>query len=298
MDTIKRILLVGGTHGNELTGVYLIQKWQAGLNPLRRCVPSGHLDLLLANPLAISQCRRYATYDLNRCFAQSMLSLKESPAMSQEIQRAQEINREFVPKGPDTLTDLIIDIHNTTAHMGITLILSARDPITMRIAAELAQEFPEVHLFLQPEERSESPYLGTIARRDICVEVGPQVHGTLNATLFEATERLVVRLLELVELSNQQKLGEPCHSVPVYQERRLVDFPRNAEGHIVAMIHPQLLGQDYQELKPGMPMFRTFSGNDLPWTGSESVWPVFINEAAYYEKRIAMTLTSKTQEVW
>ena len=182
--------------------------------------------------------------------------------------------------------------------MGLTLILSARDPMTTRVAAELAAEFPDVRLFLQPEDRSTSPYLGTMARRDFCIEVGPQVHGTLDAILFERTEKLVLRLLELVERWNQGKLGEALRSVEVHTEWKQVDYPRNSEGQITAMIHPDLQGKDYMEFQPGSPMFRTFSGHDVPWNGPESVWPVFINEAAYYEKKVAMTLTRKTLEVW
>lgn len=298
MATIQNILLVGGTHGNELTGVYLHQKWAASPALLRRLVPSARVDLLLANPVAVGMCRRYATYDLNRCFSQSMLTARQTPAMYQEIQRAHEINHLYGPKGPHAPLDLILDIHNTTANMGHTLILSARDPMTTRVAAELAKEFPSVRLFLQPEERTASPYLGTIAQRDICIEVGPQVHGTLCADLFEQTEKLVLRCLELTELWNQRKLGAPHLHVDIFTEIRQVDFPRTNDGQITAMIHPALQGRDYEELKPGMPMFRTFAGNDIPWTGSETVWPVFVNEAAYYEKQIAMTLTRKTQEIW
>jgi len=178
------------------------------------------------------------------------------------------------------------------------LILSARDPMTTRISAELAYEFPSVRLFLQLEERENSPYLGTIAQRDVCIEVGPQVHGTLDASIFETTEKLVSRFIELVELWNQGKLGSPCRNIPVFTEIRQIDYPRSADGQISAMIHPALNGADYQELKPGMPMFRTFTGHDIPFAGNESAWPVFVNEAAYYEKKIAMTLTRKTQEIW
>lgn len=298
MNTIRKILLVGGTHGNELTGVYLQQKWAESPAMLRRKIPSAQLDFVLANPLAVGMCRRYSTYDLNRCFAQSTLDIKESPAMYQEIQRAHELNRLYGPKGPNAPIDLIIDVHNTTANMGLTLILSARDPMSQRVAAELSAEFPAVRIFLQPEDRANSPYLGTLAQRDICVEVGPQVHGTLCADLFEQTEKLILRMLDLIELWNQDKLGPPYRNVDVFTESRQVDYPRSSDGLISAMIHPALQGHDYQELAPGMPMFRTFNGRDIPWGGTESVWPVFINEAAYYEKKIAMTLTRKNQEVW
>lgn len=40
-----------------------------------------------------------------------------------EVQRAQEINRIFGPKGSPEAYDVIFDLHNTTSNMGCTLIL-------------------------------------------------------------------------------------------------------------------------------------------------------------------------------
>ena len=49
-------------------------------------------------------------------------------------------------------------------------------------------------------------------------------------------------------------------------------------------------------------LFRTFDGKDILYEGEadgrESVWPIFINEPAYYEKDIAMSLTVKSVEEW
>ena len=61
------------------------------------------------------------------------------------------------------------------------------------------------------------------------------------------------------------------------------------------MIHPQLQFKDYEALNPGEPMFLTFAGQTIPYTGNSTTYPVFINEAAYYEKGIAMYLTDKHQ---
>jgi aspartoacylase len=61
------------------------------------------------------------------------------------------------------------------------------------------------------------------------------------------------------------------------------------------MIHPQLQGRDYEELKPGDPLFLTFDGKTIYYEEESSVYPVFINEAAYYEKGIAMCFTRKEQ---
>ncbi|MDR1830264.1 MAG: aspartoacylase [Candidatus Fibromonas sp.] len=277
MEPIHNIVICGGTHGNELTGVYLAKKhgW------------------LLANPAAAALCRRYLNRDLNRCFALS--ELKSRKNSSGELARAREINTLLGKKGTKTAPDLILDIHNTTANMGITLILSSKeDPALLAISKVIAKEFKDVHIYLQPESREESPYLGTIAKRDICIEAGPQPHGTLDAELFFKVERVVFRLLELVEALNDGVLPKAGDKIETFTETRSIDYPRDAKGNITAMVHPALQGRDFCELKAGMPVFMGFDGKEILWQG-ETCYPAFINEAAYYEKGVAMLLTLSGQ---
>lgn len=297
MDKIKNIVIAGGTHGNELTGIKIYQKWLAGKNFYRSKCPSANIELVHTNIEASAVCRRYIDRDLNRSFSNKLLALQNPN--SYEIRRAQELNERFGPKGPNTKTDLIIDVHNTTSNMGICLILSARDPFTMRASAELVKEFPHAFLYYQPEERGESPYFGTIAKADICLEVGPQPHGSLNAHLFFETEKIVLRYLELAEEWNRGILQQkPKKKIDIYTQYQDIDYPRDKFGEITAMVHPNLLNGDYREVKPGDPLFQTFSGEDVPYRGEFSVFPIFIHESAYYEKKLAMSLTTKTSEEW
>ncbi len=296
MQVLKNILIVGGTHGNELTGVKFVEKWGIRSEEIQALCPGAQVKFLLANPEAVLLCRRYKDKDLNRSFSGESLASAE-PVY--EIQRAKEINALYGEKGEKTKTDFIFDIHNTEANMGFCLILSARDPFAMRASAELTHEFPKTRIYYQPEPRAASPYLGTIAKADICLEAGPQSHGTIQAELFETTEKMLLRYLELAELWNQGILQTmPLRKVEVYTQFRDVDFIRDAGGRIQTMIHPSLQNRDFEELRPGAPLFRTFDGKDIPYQGAHSVFPIFINEAAYYEKGIAMSLTLKTEEFW
>lgn len=51
--------------------------------------------------------------------------------------------------------------------------------------------------------------------------------------------------------------------------------------------------RDFEPLRPGAPVFQLFSGEDQLYKGESTVYPVFINEAAYYEKGIAFFQTEK-----
>ena len=129
--------------------------------------------------------------------------------------------------------------------------------------------------------------------------MGPQPHGTLDAKLFFETEQVVTRYLELAEEWNRGTLQQkPKKKVDVYTQFKDIDYPRDAFGEITAMVHPNLREADYQEVKPGDPIFMTFDGKDVLYDGEFPVHPIFIDESAYYEKKLAMSLTTKTSEEW
>ena len=69
---IKRVALVGGTHGNELTGVVLVRSWMR--QPCFSEFTSLEIDTFLSNEEAVQRCQRFIDEDLNRCFAKSRLS--------------------------------------------------------------------------------------------------------------------------------------------------------------------------------------------------------------------------------
>ena len=141
MNKIKTIVISGGTHGNELTGVQLIKKWSANPALYKEKVNDIVVEAVLVNPAAAAVCKRYVDYDLNRSFARQMLDGSPN-SLNAEWNRAQELNKLYGPKGNLTKTDLILDIHNTEANMGICLILSEKNPFTKRASAELMSEFP------------------------------------------------------------------------------------------------------------------------------------------------------------
>lgn len=46
-------------------------------------------------------------------------------------------------------------------------------------------------------------------------------------------------------------------------------------------------------MNPGDPMFQTFDGTTIRYEGAGTVYPTFINEAAYYEKQQAFVTTRR-----
>lgn len=284
-DSIRRVAIVGGTHGNELTGVYAIKKFEQFPNLLERS--NFQSVTLLANPEAVVMNRRYVDRDLNRSFTNE--DLVNPDLTSYEAKRAKEIALQLAD------VDLIIDLHSSTSNMGLTILPSSRHPFNLRLAAYLSTLDPDVRICYGIKCSAEDPMLRSLSPLGCTIEVGAIAQGVLNADLFQQTEMLIYAILDYVEAFNQGKLPPVPSSLSVYQSIASVDYPRNSAGELEAMIHPQLQFRDYQALHPGDPMFMTFTGESIAYQGESTVFPIFINEAAYYEKSIAMTLTEKQQ---
>ncbi|GAB1541053.1 aspartoacylase [Scytonema sp. NUACC21] len=290
MNQIQRVAIVGGTHGNELTGAYLVKKFEQFPNLIKRS--SFESMALLANPQAFAARRRYIDRDLNRCFTTE--NLNNPTPESYEESQAQAINHILGPKGRPKV-DVIVDLHSTTANMGLTIIPVDACPFNLRLAAYLTSRNPLIKVFRWQQSGQESPFLRSIGELGCTIEVGPIAQGVLDAKLFQQTEELTNVVLDYLETYNQgTSLSVPA-TLTVYQCVDTVDYPKNQQGELQAMIHPQLQFMDYQPLNPGDPMFLTFDGQVIPYQGKSTVYPVFINEAAYYEKGIAMCLTEKQQ---
>lgn len=289
MGTIHRVLIVGGTHGNELTGVYAVRHYQALPELVRRS--SFETVTILGNPGAIAAGRRYIDQDLNRSFDPQ----NQVDPSSYEVQRAEALRAQFGPSGA-TPVDVVLDLHSTTANAGVMVILDQVDSFTLALATHLSRRHPDIRFYSSQGSGRGQDSLRSLAPHRLGIEVGPIAHGTLQADLFQKTAAILQTTLDYLDSHNQ---GTAAADLPtdltIYHYSGSLDYPRDADGHPLAMIHPHRQGQDYAPLAPGDPLFLTFSGMVIPYAGRAITYPVFINEAAYYEKGIALCLTQKEQ---
>lgn len=292
-NSIKIVAIVGGTHGNELTGVYLVKKFERSPDLIKRS--RFESIAFLANPKAYQIGTRYVDTDLNRCFHRQDL---ENPALSSyEAIRAKEIYQ-ILASGDKQQSNLIVDLHSTTSNMGLTIIPSSKHPFNLQLAAYLQSVNPSVKVYRWAQAEQDSPFLRSIYELGCAIEVGSIAQGVLDAHLFQQTEALIYAILDFVEAYNQGTPFFTKEPLVIYQSMQTIDYPRNENGEIQAMIHPQLQFRDYEPLHPGEPMFLTFDGQAIAYEGTSTVYPVFINEAAYYEKGIAMCITQKEMVVF
>lgn len=287
MGNINSVVIATGTHGNEFTGIYLGKKFEQFPKLIQRA--SFDSSVFLSNPKAFAAAKRYVDKDLNRSFATA--DLQNPQLASYEDILAKNIYYRLKEER-ENKQQVLIDLHSSTANMQLTIILKSQHPFLLQLAAELSAINPEVRVCCS-QPTKDSNYLCSISELGFAIEVGPVAQAVLNAELFQKTEALIYQVLDYIESYNQGLTEQKNRKLTFYQYTEVIDYPRNENGEIQAMIHPQLQFRDYEPLNPGEPIFLTFDGQAIAYEGTSTVYPIFINEAAYYEKGIAMCLTQK-----
>ncbi|XP_015240364.1 PREDICTED: N-acyl-aromatic-L-amino acid amidohydrolase (carboxylate-forming) B-like [Cyprinodon variegatus] len=287
---ISSVAVCGGTHGNELTGVYIVREMQK--QKLEK-VGSVSITPVLTNPKALDVGRRYTEMDLNRCFTDALLSSPITESTPYELRRAQELNAQLGPKGSAEAVDLLIDLHNTTANMGLCLIFYSIDWITLHIYKYLQNKMSSIPVrAIQVAVPASDAYsLESVGKHGFAIEVGPQPNGVLRADIFNMVKEAVELTLAWLQEFNSGHTFEGS-TVEAYTLVKSVDYPRDPAGKITAAIHQDLQDNDFKLLRSGDPIFLTFSGETLKYEG-EDLYPFFVNECAYYEKKIAFHLAQK-----
>lgn len=289
MPRPKRIAVVGGTHGNERGGILVVEEMRRRPEAWR--FPGLEVETFLGNPAAIAANRRYLEKDLNRCFGPNLPDAGEGCL---EERRAHEMRALLVPGGEPF--DLLIDLHNTTARMGVTWILTSSRPWPWCLGARVQERDPGVNLYFTPETPESNVFLPSLGAEEITVEIGSAIHGTPVHWAYEAARdqvRLILETLSSLPEDHDPVADLKGRDFPYFLEGETVEYPRDAEGMPSAVVHRELLGRDYQPVVAGDRLFHDLHADAALCHEGETFWPVFVAEAAYVEKGIAFVKTTR-----
>lgn len=275
MMPIKKVVVFGGTHGNEWTGVYAVKKYA---DTLRQNFPSLDLHFIHANPEAFILNKRFKDEDLNRAFQY----VHEDRADSYEHQLALKY-KEII----DQETCFVVDLHTTTTNMGNTIIICHPQPLNFQIASLLVEKLKDTRIILSPDPNKK--YLASQSEFGMMIEVGPVANGIIKGEALESTLSLLTEILN--GLSAQGHLAH--QEIEVFEEIEDVFYPQDDQGRINAYIHPELQDSDFKKIQGTYKAFRSFNGTDIALQTAEELYPIFINEAAYYPTKMAFTLCRK-----
>lgn len=289
MKKIEQVAVIGGTHGNEFSGIYLLKKWEKSPQLLTK--DELNVATLLANSKAFEENKRYIDCDLNRQF--TLPDLANNKLINHEQRTAKDINIQLGPKG-SAKTDFIIDLHNTTSNMGPTLILLKSDDFNKKMGAYVLSKIPEaVILFEDQISMDEHCFLASIAEQGVIVEIGPQPQSVIRQDVLDWMEFMTHTILDFVELFNKNSLPSLPTSYEAYRYLESLSLPQDDNGERTGMVHKKLQDSDFKILRKGDPIFTLFDGSEITYQGDFDVYPHFINEAAYYDNNLAMSLGKK-----
>ncbi len=289
-----RVLVVAGTHGNEINAPWLLDAWRR--DPGRAPCGGFAVEWLIGNPAARAAGRRYLERDLNRSFDPALLGANGPVPV--EVERARELLARHGAEGRVPCL-VALDLHSTTAAMGNSLVVYGRRPADLALAAAIQAELG-LPIYLHEADACQTGYLVERWPCGLVIEVGPVPQGVLAPAITRQTRLALEAALTALALAAAGSLRLPRQLV-VHRHLGSLDLPRHADGSPAALIHPMRRGRDWQPLREGEPLFLDEQGATVPYRApagreGETVWPVFINEAAYGEKGIALSLTQR--EIW
>ncbi len=287
------ILLVAGTHGNETNAPWLFDELAKSPKILNRCGLT--VSTVIGNPLARAKGIRYIDRDLNRSFSSKLLS-SVSSQNDYEINRARELINLF-GHGSKNPVPVVLDFHSTTSAMGSCIVVYGRRSPDLALAG-LIQNRLNLPIYLHEGDNSQTGFLVEKWPCGLVIEIGPVPQGILRQEIIK--QNMIVLEVCFNELA-KVKSGESIFpkTIVVHKHLKSLDFPRDSSGKINAYLHQDIDCKDWFPIKKGHNLFNNFNGSQLQLSDDDlpdDLVPVFINESAYLEKGIAMSLTTK--EKW
>lgn len=270
-----RVLVFGGTHGNEWTGVTVVTQYAEAL---KKKFPQLDLHFILANPEAHKMGKRFKDEDLNRAFQ----FLHEDRAHSYEHNRAKEIKK-LIDESPC----FVIDLHTTTSNMGSTVIVTHYNSVNLDLSTKLSTTLKDCRVIGSPDPKRK--YLGSQSDHGLMIEVGPVANNVVEASSLKASLEILEASLHHLTLHPKPSTG----SIEIFEEVEDVYYPVDEAGRISGFIHKDLQAQDFRPLKGSFNAFESFQGESLRHKIQEELYPIFINEAAYYPQKLAFSLCRK-----
>ena len=287
--TQLQVLLVAGTHGNEINGIWLFEQWEK--SPFLINTHGIRTYKVIGNPEAKKAGKRYINNDLNRSFLEESFSSINSSNI--EAKRANQLVQLYGNSGENPC-QIALDFHTTTASMGSCLVIYGRRDADLALAG-LIQNKLGLPIYLHESDKKQTGFLVESWPCGLVIEIGPVGQGLLNSKIISQTKLILENLLEQIKNVNDLNLSSP-EKLIIHRHVKSIDFPRDEEGNINCFVHPSRQGRDWFPLVKDDELFCELNGESIKFKEQEPYVPVFINEAAYMEKNIAMSFTKR--ELW
>ncbi len=284
--TIKKILIVAGTHGNEVNPIWAVNQLKKEQNNVNKDI---EYKYIIGNPLAYEKGSRYIDSDLNRSFNSNNQNTKKNKN-NYEINRAKFLVERYGINGTEPC-QIAIDLHTTTSNMGTSIVMYGRRLKDFCLAALLQNKFG-LPIYLHENDTRQTGFLVEAWPCGLVIEIGPVAQNYYDSKIINRFLIIISSLREEINKLKNNLIALPKQLI-VHVHQGSIDYPRKTNGDINGLIHPERMNKDWKLTQKGDPLFLDIEGNTLRYLGKDIIWPVFIGEVAYKEKNIAMSFTKK-----
>ena len=284
---LEKILIVSGTHGNEINPIWAVEKFKKIKKSINKDRNTEQLKYILGNPKAVEKGLRYLDCDLNRSFNQQKINLNKN---FYEFKRAEYLLNKYGTNKSEPC-QIVVDLHTTTASMGTSIVMYGRRKKDFCLAAILQNKLG-LPIYLHEKDQDQTGFFVEAWPCGLVIEIGSVAQNHYDANIVEKFITILKFFDNLINELESSIVKLP-KEINIFVHQYSIDYPRDINSNINALIHPQRIGRDWCELKNGDPLFLDMYDETLVYKGKENMFPVFIGEAAYREKNIAMSFTKK-----
>ena len=284
--TFKKILIVSGTHGNEINPIWAVNQINKQENTIDKDI---EYKFILGNPLACEKGSRYIDIDLNRSFNTIDNTIYKRKNIY-EIDRANFLVDKFGINGLEPC-EIVIDLHTTTANMGTSIVMYGRRRKDFCLAALLQNKYG-LPIYLHEKDKKQTGFLVEAWPCGLVIEIGAVAQNFYDPKIINRFLIIISSLREEINKLKNNVITLP-NQIVVHVHQGSIDYPRDQNANIIGLIHPARINKDWKPIKGGDPLFIDTQCNVYRYEGKEIIWPVFIGEVAYKEKNIAMSYTKK-----
>ncbi len=281
--TLKKILIVSGTHGNEINPVWAVNQFCKQENIIDKSI---EYKFVIGNPLAFNKGVRYLDTDLNRSFDFK----KNLDKTNYEFDRATFLVEKFGINSSENC-EIAIDLHTTTANMGTSIVMYGRRNVDFCLAALLQNKFG-LPIYLHEKDKNQTGFLVESWPCGLVIEIGSVAQNFYDQNIVNRFLIIISYLRDEINKLKNNLITLPKELI-VHVHQGSIDYPRKKNGSINGIIHPERINQDWKQIKTGDPLFLDINGKTIFYSGNANICPVFIGEVAYKEKNIAMSFTKK-----
>ena len=218
--TVQRILIVSGTHGNEINPIWAVKQFNRKENSLNHGI---EYEYIIGNPVAYEKGYRYIDVDLNRSF-KKIKNHDQYNNSVYEINRANFLVDQFGIHGSKPC-QIAIDLHTTTANMGTSIVLYGRRFKDFCLAALLQNKFG-LPIYLHEKDKAQTGFLVEAWPCGLVIEIGAVAQNFYDPKIIDRFLIIIRSLREEIDKLKNNLIELPKELV-VHVHQGSVDYPRD-----------------------------------------------------------------------